>query len=281
MTSRTPNLDPKTVAGFGEEWAAYDQSELSADELRQLFETYFSIFPFDELPAEAEGFDLGCGSGRWAMLVAPRVGRLHCIDPAERALDVARRRLAACGNVDFHLAGVDAIPFPDASQDFGYCLGVLHHVPDTEAGLEACVRKLRPGAPFLLYLYYKLDNRSPAYRALWRISDVARRGISRLPFGARRLVADAIATFVYWPTARLARWLDRHGRNVDGVPLSAYRNSSFYVMRTDALDRFGTRLEKRFSRVEIEQMMRRCGLTDLVFSESVPCWVACGRRSAA
>jgi ubiquinone/menaquinone biosynthesis C-methylase UbiE len=280
MMRKDGNLDPKTVEGFGDEWDAFDQSGLSADEHRQLFESYFSIFPFAELSSGAEGFDLGCGSGRWAMLVAPCVGRLHCIDPAPKALDVARRRLAGLENIEFHLAGVDSIPLRDASQDFGYSLGVLHHVPDTEAGLAACVRKLRTGAPFLLYLYYNFDNRSPWYRALWRVSDVARRGISRLPFGARKMLSDAIAAIVYWPTARSARWLERVGWNVTNVPLSAYRGSSFYVMRTDALDRFGTRLEKRFSRAEIAAIMRRCGLDDIVFSESVPHWVACGRKSS-
>ena len=33
---------------------------------------------------------MGCGSGRWASLVAPRVGHLNCIDPSS-AIDVAKR----------------------------------------------------------------------------------------------------------------------------------------------------------------------------------------------
>ncbi len=36
---------------------------------------------------------MGCGSGRWARWVAPKVGRLHCIDPSI-AIDVARKNLA-------------------------------------------------------------------------------------------------------------------------------------------------------------------------------------------
>ena len=62
-------------------------------------------------------------------------------------------------NCEFHCASVDAIPLPDDSADFGYSLGVLHHVPDTQKGILECVRKLKPGAPFLLYLYYAFDNR--------------------------------------------------------------------------------------------------------------------------
>ena len=57
------------------------------------------------------------------------------------------------------------------------------------------------------------------------------------------------------------------------------RTASFYTMRTDALDRFGTRLEHRFTRDEIERMMTDAGLTDITFSDRPPFWVACGRRA--
>src|SRR5205814_1104332 len=80
------NLDEATVAGFGKEWSGYDQTVLGTHDLNSIFESYFAIFPFDELPPDAEGFDLGCGSGRWADLVLGKVGRLHCIDPSQLAL---------------------------------------------------------------------------------------------------------------------------------------------------------------------------------------------------
>ena len=273
------NLDAATVEGFGAEWAAYDQRDLEEDECRALAERYFSIFPFDALPADAEGYDLGCGSGRWAAFIAPCVRLLHCIDPAAQALKVARCRLANQANVQFHLAASDSIPLPDSSQDFGYSLGVLHHIPDSEQALRDCVQKLKPGAPFLVYLYYALDDRPRWFRCLWRISDWLRRRISRLPFPARKAVTTVIAIGVYWPLARAAVIAERLGANIAHLPLGAYRNSSFYTMRTDALDRFGTRLEQRFSRREIEQMMRRADLTNIRFREAEPYWVACGTRS--
>jgi uncharacterized SAM-dependent methyltransferase len=49
-------------------------------------------------------------------------------------------------------------------------------------------------------------------------------------------------------------------------------------MRTDALDRFGTSLEHRFSREEIRQMMADAGLEDIHFRTSEPYWIACGKR---
>jgi len=278
MAGGVRNLDEATVVGFGQEWAEYDQVALKSD-LRSIFDSYFAIFPFDELRKDSEGFDLGCGSGRWADLVLARIGRLNCIDPSQLALNVARRRLGGRKNAIFHQASVDDIPLANGSQDFGYSLGVLHHVPDTEAAIAACVQKLKRGAPFLVYLYHSFDNRPFWYRPLWTATDVARKGISRMPFPIRKSVTSLIATLVYWPLARIAKLAERLGRNIVNYPLCIYRDRDIYVMRTDALDRFGTRLEHRFSRAEIEQMMSRAGLNDIRFSESPPFWVACGRRS--
>jgi ubiquinone/menaquinone biosynthesis C-methylase UbiE len=275
------NVDHRTVEGFGEEWAAFTQEELSPAEHQRLFDQYFSVFPFDRLPDDAEGFDLGCGTGRWAVLAAPRVGRLHCIDPAGKALAVAKRRLGSATNVTFHESDVDHLPLPDASQDFGYSLGVLHHIPDTQAAMTACVRKLKPGAPLLVYIYYAFDNRPAWFRAIWTVSEVGRRSISRLPFPARKAATTAIAAAIYWPLARTARLLERLGAGVSNLPLAEYRYRSFYSMRTDALDRFGTRLEQRFSKAEIEAMMRASGLEHIRFREGPPFWCACGTRTQA
>lgn len=282
MTDASRNIDAKVVEGFGREWDAYDQTTLSAAEYDALFHRYFGIFPFATLPEGAQGFDLGCGSGRWAagVLCHARIGTLHCIDPAAPALAVAERRLGQDGRAQFHLSAADTIPLPDASQDFGYSLGVLHHIPDTRAALADAVRKLKPGAPFLLYLYYSMDNKPGWFRTIWATSDVVRAGVCRLPFGLRRAVTSAIAGVVYWPLARSAAVAEKMGLRVANMPLSAYRRSSFYTMRTDALDRFGTRLEQRFSRREIAQMMDNAGLTNIRFSESEPFWVACGTKQA-
>ncbi|MFN0140806.1 MAG: class I SAM-dependent methyltransferase [Pyrinomonadaceae bacterium] len=274
----TTNIDNKVVAGFGDEWSRFDQTELTADELSRMFDNYFNIFPWERLPSEAVGFDLGCGSGRWAKLVAPRVGKLYLLDPSDDALAVAKRNLAGAANVEFALAGADNIPLDDESCDFGYSLGVLHHIPDTEAGLRECVRKLKKGAPFLLYLYYSFDNRPLWFRAIWKISNVARGAICRLPHGLRYIVSQLLAAIVYWPLARTALTLERLGLDVASFPLSQYRNNSFYVMRNDALDRFGTRLEQRFSRIEIRAMMERAGLEDITFS-TTSFWTAAGYKS--
>jgi ubiquinone/menaquinone biosynthesis C-methylase UbiE len=274
MEQRAERTD--VIDGFGEEWIRFDQTGLTHDERIAAFEEYFEVFPWDDLPSDATGFDLGCGSGRWAVHVAPRVGTLHCIDPSD-AIDVARRNLSNHDNVVFHRRTAAKLPLESESMDFGYSLGVLHHVEDTEGSLQAAVRALKPGAPFLMYLYYAFDNRPRWFRALWGISDVARRVISRQPSAVRHVICDGLAGGVYYPLARGAAAAERLGINPEHWPLSAYRHRSFYMMRTDSLDRFGTRLEKRYTRKEMEALMREAGLTDIRFCSSV-FWSAVGTR---
>jgi ubiquinone/menaquinone biosynthesis C-methylase UbiE len=211
-------------------------------------------------------------------MVAPKVGHLHLLDASADALDVARQNLANAPNVSFHLASVAEIPFKENSLDFAFSLGVLHHVPDTMAAVRAIAAKLKPGAPFLIYLYYALDNRPWWYRAIWRFSNIFRQIISPLPPMVRLIISQIIAGVVYWPLARFAAIVERAGFSPTAIPLESYRDRKFYVMRTDAYDRFCTRLEQRFTRQQIEQMLLDAEFDEIQFSDVVPYWCAVGRK---
>jgi len=78
----------------------------------------------------------------------------------------------------------------------------------------------------------------------------------------------------------LARMLEHFGFDVSAFPLSAYRDKNFYTLRTDALDRFGTRLEKRFTRRQILEMMMEAGLEGIEFRDESPYWCAIGYKAA-
>ena len=272
------NIDFKTVESFGEEWLLFDQLGMSELESEVAFKQYFSIFPWDILPVSAEGFDMGCGSGRWAKFVAPKVFRLNCIDPSI-AIHVAKKCLVNFENIIFHKTSVDNSGLADESQDFGYSIGVLHHIPNTYEGLNSCVKLLKKGAPLLLYIYYSFENRPFWYKLLWKSTDLMRKGIYRLPNKIKNFVTDTIAILVYFPIARLSKILEKSGFNVKEIPLSYYRNRSLYTLRTDSRDRFGTPLEKRFTRSQIEKMMMNSGLIDIRFSEKEPFWCAVGIKA--
>tara|TARA_Y100001960_G_C13972972_1_gene493822 strand:- start:15 stop:530 length:516 start_codon:yes stop_codon:yes gene_type:complete len=164
--------------------------------------------------------------------------------------------------------------------DFGYALGVLHHIPNTQLALTECAKKIKPGSPFLVYLYYAFDNRPRWFRKIWRLSEVIRYFTCRLPYSLRYCVSQVIAGLLYFPFAKIAYALEKSGVDVSNIPLSTYRHLSFYSMRTDALDRFGTRLEQRFTKEQVQKMMETAGLEDIIFSNEEPYWCAVGTRKA-
>ena len=271
------NVDLDVVEHFGNEWRSFDNEKRPQEDLKREFDGYFSIFPWDKLPENAVGFDAGCGNGRWAKFVLQnkKVGLLNCIDPSG-AIEVAKKKLGNFKNVRFFQSSIDDMPIEENSQDFGYCLGVLHHIPDTEKALQTCVDKLKPGAPFLLYLYPKLDYRPLWWRCLDQLANGLRHLICRLPHPVKIRVTDALACLVYWPVSRLSLLLEKLGISIN-IPLSSFKHRSFYDLRTNALDTFGTPLEKRFSQAEITQMMTSSGLERISFGSGIK-WVAVGYK---
>jgi len=189
--------------------------------------------------------------------------------------------LGADDKVELVQAAADTIPYPDNYFDFGYSLGVLHHIPNTPRALNDCIMKIKPGGYFLLYLYYSLDNRSLVFKALFHLSNLLRKGISKLPKGLKKLVCDILAVLFYMPFVLLCRVMKMFGvpeKFRRRIPLQAYEDQSFYIIRNDSLDRFGTPLEQRFSQKEIKLMMEAAGLTDIVFSNKIPFWHAIGKK---
>ncbi len=275
------NIDPATVKSFGEEWKSFHA--FSAMEIRDIGDTYFDIVTPGMLGPEMIVADFGCGSGRWSKYIAPKVGAVAAIDPSD-AVIAASRLLGGEDKISLYKASIDDLPFEDNYFDFGFSLGVLHHIPDTRKAMESCVRKIKPGGHFLVYLYYNLDNRSFLYRALFFLMNIVRMFVSKLPSKLKRVCCDLLAIFFYMPVILFKRFLKLVGvpaKIRSRLPLHAYENTSFYVIRNDALDRFGTPLEQRFSRQQILEMMESAGLGEIVFSEKVPYWHAVGRKKTA
>jgi len=271
MTQKDTNVDWEVVNDFGAEWEEFQFSEHNKHVLHKAWEQYFNIFPWDTISKNSNGFDMGCGSGRWAQFVAPKVGKLSCIDPSS-AIHVAKRNLSNFTNVQYFNETSNSCSLDDSSQDFGYCLGVLHHIPNTQDGIHDCAKKLKSGAPFLLYLYYNFEDKPLLFKFIWKITDVIRKVICRLPTKIKKIICNIIAFSVYFPLARLSKLIEKLGLRVNIIPLSDYRDKSFYIMQNDALDRFGTKLEQRFSRGQITTMLENAGFERIIFSEHTPFW---------
>ena len=272
------NMEVSVVNTFGEEWSKF--SDHNEESVRELRKEYFDIIDETIVNKKTYMIDIGCGSGRWTDYFTDKAAFIEAIDPSD-AVFAADRMLGKNDNVRITKASVDTIPWDDETFDFGMSIGVLHHIPDTKQALMSCVKKIKRGGWFYVYLYYRFDNRGIIFKSIFYLSNVFRLIISRLPGRIKRFVCDIIAVFVYWPLSRFAGLLAKLGMKKlsKKIPLEPYANKPFYNLRNDSLDRFGTKLEQRFLRSEIEAMMREAGLVDIRFGEDGAYWHAVGRKS--
>lgn len=271
------NIDAKVVEAFGEEWLKFNSFDEQT--INTIAAEYFDIISEEMVNKNTYAIDIGCGTGRWSKFISKRAGFVECVDPSQ-AIFAADVLLSGSDNIRLTQASTESLPFPDETFDFAMSIGVLHHIPDTQKAMLDCVKKVKHGGYFYCYLYYSLDNRHPLYRLMFRSSNVLRLFVSSLPQGIKKVVCDILAVVLYMPWVLLARFFVAIGmRNfAKKIPLAAYENKSFFVIRNDSLDRFGTTLEQRFSKKEVIEMMEKCGLSDILVSPNTPFYHAVGKR---
>ena len=168
--------------------------------------------------------------------------------------------------------GENSIPLE--SLDLAMSLGVLHHIPDTGLAIKEISRRIKPRGVFLCYLYYNLENKPTFYKLIFRGVNAVREVISILPQRIKQLITSSIAALIYWPLARLSKVVSRFGIDTSNIPLHHYADMPFVMLANDALDRFGTTLEQRFSKAEITEMLGAADfdVSTLKFSEIEPYW---------
>ena len=275
----------KVIRDFGDEWERFnflDEEELRS--LQEQFQKYIKPLPQGLLEQNKLTIaDFGAGTGRWSFFLKQFASQLYVVEPSEKAFNVASSRFTDEEGVTLLNQSVESNQIPPNSLDLAVSLGVLHHIRDTGAAIKQVGEKIKPGGYFLGYLYYSMENKSNLYRLIWKISNSARLLISNLPKPIKVSLSEIIALLVYWPLARLSRVLTTLKISSKGVPLHHYENLSFHVMRNDALDRFGTSLENRFSRAQINEMLKRAGFEEssIRFSDDEPFWTFSAQKSFA
>jgi ubiquinone/menaquinone biosynthesis C-methylase UbiE len=103
-----------------------------------------------ELAAGAKVLDVGCGTGASALPAAQVVGKnglVLGVDLSSRLLDRARAKAKAAdlANVEFRLADMTALKYPDGSFDAVISVFSIFFVPDMEGLVSELWRMVRPG----------------------------------------------------------------------------------------------------------------------------------------
>ena len=144
----------------------------------------------------------GCGTGDSAVWLANQLrgfpADITAIDLSEASLDVARSRAAmrGLGNINWvHGSLLDIAALAAGPYDYITCLGVLHHLPDPEAGLRALESVLAAGGAMAIMVYGAV-GRSHIYslQALLRpLTKALDHPADQLAF-AKRIVGNLPAT---------------------------------------------------------------------------------------
>ncbi len=271
------NIDNEVVRSFGEEWLKFH--DFSDEIIHEVAKEYFDILNDSIVNKNTYALDIGCGTGRWTKFLTEKAGFIEAVDPSN-AIFAADKLLGNIENVRLCKASIETIPFPDETFDFAMSVGVLHHIPDTQQAMIDCVKKIKKGGYFYCYLYHNLETRGWWFKTLYWLSNQLRKVVCKLPSRIKRFVCDVLAIVIYMPLVLWVRFLVLIGLRKIAIymPLSAYNNKSFFIIRNDALDKFGTRLEQRFSKKQVEEMMRNCGLEDIVISPLTPFYHAIGKK---
>jgi SAM-dependent methyltransferase len=276
QNKKDENLDQGVIDSFGHEWATFDYGETETSEaLDAQFMAYCAPIDLNQFnPKTSVAADFGAGSGRWASRLTPYFSLVYALEPSDGASTVLKKKFADETKIVVLQETVGANSIPLASLDLAMSLGVLHHIPDTGLAIKDVSRRIKPGGIFLCYLYYSLENKPTFYKLIFKAVDGVRRVISVLPQRIKQLVTSTIAALIYWPLARSSRVLNKFGVNTSNIPLHHYADMPFVMLANDALDRFGTSLEQRFSKAEITEMLGAADfdIATLKFSDKEPFW---------
>ena len=261
----------RTGRSFGYEWTRFGRVR---PEWRKNFLDYMQPHPPDFL-AGKRVLDVGTGSGRHAREAAELGAKVTAVDIGE-SIDVARRNLP--DEVVTVQADAEALPFAEGAFDVVMSIGVLHHMPDPARAVRELARYVAPGGHLHLYLYWWPPH--GWHREVLRWVSRARHLTTRFPYGFLYLLCFPFSLLLFASVVlpyRSLRKFPTLARIADWLPLKTYADYPFMVLVNDQFDRFSAPIERRFTREEVEVLMRTAGLIDVIVLPHHG-WIADGRR---
>jgi demethylmenaquinone methyltransferase/2-methoxy-6-polyprenyl-1,4-benzoquinol methylase/phosphoethanolamine N-methyltransferase len=146
-------------------WASHYDKLLSVLTLGRAAEMRQTAADLAELSPDDAVLDAGCGTGELAMALRQRLGTFGTVtgvDASPQMIDVARQKKeGAALQIEYRVAAVEALPFPDATFDAVVSSLMMHHLPDAarRAGLAEMRRVLKSGGRLLLLDLKRPDGR--------------------------------------------------------------------------------------------------------------------------
>lgn len=115
--------------------------------------------------------EIGCGAGSASCLFARSGAVVTAIDLTEQAVQLAQANARSQGlAVDVRRMDAEQLGFPDASFDYVFSWGVIHHSRATESIIGEIARVLRPGGRGLVMVYNRHSVRYYLYGLYWLLA---------------------------------------------------------------------------------------------------------------
>lgn len=100
--------------------------------------------------------DVGCGNGYILSHFARGGASVSGVDLTAQGIRLSRQRFALANlQGKFAQSNAERLPFQDASFDLVTSMGVLHHTPRPDNGIDEIYRVLKPGGRFLIMMYHR------------------------------------------------------------------------------------------------------------------------------
>ena len=149
-------------------------TEMTPDSLRRFDAAYMALYPYlwDYVRSEdvrgRRVLEIGLGYGSLGQTLAGRRSRYFGLDVAPPAAALMRHRLELAG-IDrggaIQVGSALALPYRDASVDYVYSIGCLHHTGDLTRAIDEVARILVPGGKAIVMLYHRHSYRQWIERA--------------------------------------------------------------------------------------------------------------------
>jgi SAM-dependent methyltransferase len=247
-------------------------------EMADNFWGYFQFFS-PEFFRGKRVLEAGSGMGRHTYFLAQFAGKVVAIDLGS-AIRVTAANTVMQRNVRLVQADIDHLPFQPESFDFICSIGVLHHLPDPNAGFHRLVQCLRPGGTLYVYLYWALEDAAAWKRSTLALISTLRRLTVRLPYPLLERLAWLVAVVGYCSFSLPYRYFSQRPMThllVRDFPLQRYAIDGFRVCYNDQFDRLSAPLEHRFTRNQVLDLFAHEGLVDVHIKPHYG-WLACGRK---
>jgi SAM-dependent methyltransferase len=247
----------RTKSTYGLQWNRF--RIIRADEDRATFRNRTGLHPID-----LEGqfvLDAGCGMGRYLRIAAESSASLVVGLDLSHAVVAARELTTGLAKVAVVRGDLLKLPFPPASFDQIYSLGVLDHTPDPRAAFLGLAGLLKPGGKIAVWVYPR--ERSEVE---W-IMNFQRAFSTRLPLPLLELLCRMAVPIGGLKRKLMAspwRVCERLGVALHLATIGVSMHPDPTVRACDTLDWYAPKYMSRHTFDEIASWFRDAGLTDLV-----------------